>query len=293
MSTNPLAQEFEGRAKWLTNKAGDGQDNDGQGHGTHVSGTIGSKTYGVAKKTKLFAVKVLDANGSGTNSAVLAGMDFVTGDAKNQDCPKGAVVNMSLGGSKSDAINQAAASIVDAGLFLAVAAGNEAADASTSSPASEEKACTVGATTKDDQLAEYSNFGKLVDILAPGTDILSTWPGGKTVSFTQSPPSPFVRCLRPVLMTAFLEHYFWYLDGHSPHRRPRCLPAWSRQGFPQGSLRLHLQDRRLRRHFKRPQRNGQPSSQQRHLRWQRYCCQLLESRPAKPRLLEAATSRSF
>ncbi|KAI1654502.1 subtilisin-like protein [Daldinia decipiens] len=172
-------EEFEGRAKFLNNFADD-DDTDGNGHGTHVAGTIGSKTYGVAKKTSLFAVKVLDASGSGTNSGVIAGMDFVTKDAAGQTCPKGVVVNMSLGGSSSSAVNEAAASIVDAGLFLAVAAGNEATDASSSSPASEKTACTVGATTKDDELAEYSNFGSLVDILAPGTDIESTWIGGTT-----------------------------------------------------------------------------------------------------------------
>ncbi|OTB11953.1 hypothetical protein K445DRAFT_306670 [Daldinia sp. EC12] len=172
-------EEFEGRAKFLNNFADD-DDTDGNGHGTHVAGTIGSKTYGVAKKTSLFAVKVLDASGSGTNSGVIAGMDFVAKDAAGQTCPKGVVVNMSLGGSSSTAVNQAAASIVDAGLFLAVAAGNEATDASSSSPASEKSACTVGATTKDDELAEYSNFGSLVDILAPGTDIESTWIGGST-----------------------------------------------------------------------------------------------------------------
>lgn len=113
-------------------------------------------------------------------------MDFVASDAEGQECPNGVVVNMSLGGSYSAAVNEAAASITGAGLFLAVAAGNEATDAEESSPASEESACTVGATTIDDELAEYSNFGSLVDILAPGTDIESTWPGGETVSSTLS-----------------------------------------------------------------------------------------------------------
>ncbi|KAF4970333.1 hypothetical protein FSARC_2589 [Fusarium sarcochroum] len=171
--------DFDGRAKFLKNFAG-GSDGDGQGHGTHVAGTIGSTTYGVAKKTSLFAVKVLDDNGEGTNSAVIAGMDYVTEHADSGSCPKGVVVNMSLGGEFSDAINKAAKSIVDAGLFLAVAAGNEGTDASKSSPASEASACTVGATTRNDTLAYYSNFGEVVDVLAPGTDILSTWPGGKT-----------------------------------------------------------------------------------------------------------------
>lgn len=107
-------------------------------------------------------------------------MDFVASHADDESCPNGAVVNMSLGGEASQAINSAAKSIVDAGLFLAVAAGNEATDASSSSPASEVSACTVGATTRNDSLSDFSNFGDLVDVLAPGTDILSTWPGGQT-----------------------------------------------------------------------------------------------------------------
>ena len=90
---------------------------------------------------------------------------------------------MSLGGGFAQTINDAAAGIVDAGLFLAVAAGNEGVDAGESSPASEPSACTVGATEKDDSLASYSNFGSVVDVLAPGTDIESTWVGGETVSF--------------------------------------------------------------------------------------------------------------
>ncbi|KAI1844127.1 hypothetical protein JX265_013768 [Neoarthrinium moseri] len=193
--------EFEGRAEFLANYA-DNDDTDGQGHGTHVAGTVGSVTYGVAKKTKLFAVKVLDSSGEGTNSQVLSGMDFVVDDAQGrEDCPNGIVVNMSLGGQVSSAINQAAAAIVEAGLFLAVAAGNEAADASTSSPASEESVCTVGATDIDDQLAEYSNFGKLVDILAPGTDIESTWLDGKTNTISgTSMASPHIAGLAAYLL---------------------------------------------------------------------------------------------
>ncbi|KAG5929952.1 hypothetical protein E4U42_003687 [Claviceps africana] len=172
--------EFEGRAKFLKNFAGDMEDSDGHGHGTHVCGTIASKTYGVSKKTKIFAVKVLDSTGYGTTSAVIAGMDYVTAQAKNQNCPKGVVVNMSLGGSKSTAVNLAAAGITKAGLFLAAAAGNDADDASNASPASEKSVCTVGATTKADVFAPYSNMGPMVDILAPGSDILSTWIGGAT-----------------------------------------------------------------------------------------------------------------
>ncbi|KAG8410932.1 hypothetical protein J3458_016497 [Metarhizium acridum] len=187
--------EFEGRATFLKNFAGDGQETDGNGHGTHVAGTIGSKTYGVAKKTKLFGVKVLDAQGSGSNSAVIAGMEFVAQEAKGQQskCPKGIVVNMSLGGQRSSAVNQAAQAISSAGLFLAVAAGNDGKDASGYSPASEQSACTVGATTKTDALAQYSNHGSIVDVLAPGSDIASTWINGgvNTISGT-SMASPHV-----------------------------------------------------------------------------------------------------
>ncbi|KAI1071584.1 hypothetical protein NW752_001727 [Fusarium irregulare] len=192
--------DFDGRATFLKNFAG-GRDGDGQGHGTHVAGTIGSTTYGVAKKTNLYAVKVLGDDGSGTNSAVIAGMDYVAGHADSKNCPKGAVVNMSLGGERSGAVNNAAKSIVDAGLFLAVAAGNEAVDAANSSPASEESACTVGSTTRNDTLSYFSNFGEVVDVLAPGSDILSTWPGGQTNTISgTSMASPHVAGLAAYFM---------------------------------------------------------------------------------------------
>jgi subtilisin family serine protease len=172
--------EFEGRAVWGENFS-ESPDGDGQGHGTHCAGTIGGKTYGVSKKTHLIAVKVLGDDGSGTNSGVISGMEWVVDDApKRKECEKGAVVNMSLGGSTSEAVNAAAKSITDAGIFLAVAAGNEAQDAKNSSPASEPSACTVGASDSKDQIAEFSNFGALVDIFAPGVDVLSSVPGGKT-----------------------------------------------------------------------------------------------------------------
>ncbi|GAW24938.1 hypothetical protein ANO14919_145340 [Xylariales sp. No.14919] len=172
-------EEFEGRATFASNQV-DSDDTDGNGHGTHVAGTIGSKTYGVAKKVSLYAVKVLGADGSGTNAGVIAGMDFVVSDAPERDCPKGVVVNLSLGGGVSQSVNEAAANVVSAGNFMAVAAGNEAEDASNSSPASEPSVCTVGATDDTDTLSYFSNFGSLVDVLAPGSDIESTWPGGQT-----------------------------------------------------------------------------------------------------------------
>src|SRR5688572_7611395 len=128
-------------------------------------------------------------------------MDFVVDDAPNQDCPNGIVVNMSLGGFFSSAVNSAAASITGAGHFLAVAAGNDGADSKDYSPASEASACTVGATEEDDTLASYSNVGAAVDVLAPGSDIESTWTGGGTQSISgTSMASPHVAGLAAYLL---------------------------------------------------------------------------------------------
>ncbi|KAF1977473.1 subtilisin-like serine protease-like protein PR1A [Bimuria novae-zelandiae CBS 107.79] len=193
--------DFEGRATFLANYAGDGSNTDGNGHGTHVAGTIGSKTYGVAKATKLYAVKVLDASGSGTNSGVIAGINFVASDVKTRSCPNGAVANLSLGGSKSTAVNSAAAGVVSAGVFLAVAAGNEAQLASNVSPASEPTVFTVGATDSSDAFATFSNYGTTVDANAPGVSITSTWRTGGTNSISgTSMASPHVAGLGAYLL---------------------------------------------------------------------------------------------
>jgi len=172
--------EFEGRATFLANYAGDGSNTDGNGHGTHVAGTMGAKTYGVAKKTTLYAVKVLDASGSGTNSGVIAGINFVANDVKTRSCPNGAIGSMSLGGSKSAAVNTAAANAVAAGVFMSVAAGNDGANAANSSPASEPTVFTVMASDSTDRLASFSNYGAICDMIAPGVSILSTWLNGGT-----------------------------------------------------------------------------------------------------------------
>ncbi|KAH6715032.1 peptidase S8/S53 domain-containing protein, partial [Leptodontidium sp. MPI-SDFR-AT-0119] len=167
--------EFEDRATFGANFAGDGQNTDGNGHGTHVAGTIGSRAYGVAKKTNLIAVKVLDAGGSGALSQVISGIEWAVNDMKSKGRVGKSLANLSLGGVFSQSTNAAVASAVQQGLFMGVAAGNDGRSAALTSPASEKSVCTVGATDKNDARVSYSNYGSVVDIFAPGTDILSTW----------------------------------------------------------------------------------------------------------------------
>ncbi|KAI8902370.1 peptidase S8/S53 domain-containing protein [Globomyces pollinis-pini] len=174
--------EFEGRARIGKSFSGDGTK-DGNGHGTHCAGTIGSKTYGVAKNVSLIAVKVLDNQGSGTTSNVIAGIDWAAKDASAKAAKGGkikAVANMSLGGGASAALDRAVKAATQAGLVFAVAAGNSARDACLLSPARVPEAITVAASDKYDQIASFSERGKCVDIIAPGVDILSTWNNGKT-----------------------------------------------------------------------------------------------------------------
>lgn len=184
-------------------RIGDGQNTDGNGHGTHCSGTIGSTTYGVSKKISLIGVKVLDASGSGSSAGVIEGIQFAVKDAQSKGRIGKAVGSMSLGGIRSQATNDAVAAAVDAGLFMAVAAGNDGRPADLTSPASEPKACTVGASDKDDNRASYSNYGKFVDVFAPGTDVLSTWIRGpddtNTISGT-SMATPHIAGLAAYLM---------------------------------------------------------------------------------------------
>ncbi|PHH88911.1 hypothetical protein CDD83_6891 [Cordyceps sp. RAO-2017] len=175
--------DFRGRARQLTSFI-PGQTRDGHGHGTHVAGTIGSTTFGVAKRTRLFGVKVLADSGAGSNSAIISGMEFVARDKYRRRCPRGVVVNMSLGGQYSDATNQAAAALVNSGVFLAVAAGNDNIDASSISPASERSVCTVGGTAADDTRYRMSNWGAPVNILAPAVDVISLRAGGGITSMT-------------------------------------------------------------------------------------------------------------
>jgi len=143
---------------------------DCNGHGTHVAGTIGGATYGVAKGVKLVAVRVLTCAGTGSTSGVIAGVDWATG---NHQAGQPAVANMSLGGSQSPALDQAVQNSIADGITYAVAAGNDTADACGGSPADVGAAITVGATESNDARASYSDFGPCVDFFAPGSNIVS------------------------------------------------------------------------------------------------------------------------
>lgn len=163
--------EFGGRAVAGFDAVGDGQNaQDCNGHGTHVAGTVGGATYGVAKNARLYAVRVLGCDGSGSNSGVIAGVDWV---ANNHVKP--AVANMSLGGGASSALDNAVQNAISAGVTFVVAAGNDNANACNYSPARAANAITVGSTTSSDARSSFSNFGSCVDIFAPGSSITSAW----------------------------------------------------------------------------------------------------------------------
>ncbi|AFR97590.1 cerevisin [Cryptococcus neoformans C23] len=211
--------EFEGRASWGKTIPKNDVDKDGNGHGTHCAGTIGSRKYGVAKNAQLVAVKVLGSNGSGTMSDVIAGVLWAaeqaaidaekaarevatTGKTKH----KGSVANMSLGGGRAKTLDDAVDAAVEAGLHFAVAAGNDNKDACNYSPAASKFAVTVGASTLGDERAYFSNYGKCVDVFAPGLNILSTWIGGNSTTNTisgTSMASPHVCGLLAYLLSIY------------------------------------------------------------------------------------------
>lgn len=179
--------EFGGRAvKGIDEVTAGGTALDCNGHGTHVSGTVGGATYGVAKSVTLVAVRVLDCNGSGYTSGVIAGVDWVT-----QNHVTSSVANMSLGGGASTTLDNAVTNSINSGVTYAIAAGNgnvagRAQDACKSSPARVPAAITVGATDRTDTKASWSNYGKCLDIFAPGVSITSAWNTSNTATNTIS-----------------------------------------------------------------------------------------------------------
>ena len=164
-------QEFSGRLGTGFTAVNDGMGtSDCNGHGTHVAGIVGGTTYGVAKGATLVPVRVLHCGGRGNDANIIAGMDWVI----SHKAPN-SVANMSLGRSNSRAFHSAAKRMTDAGVTLLVAAGNAHADACWDTPAGAPSAITVGSTTDTDARSDFSNFGKCVDIFAPGTSITSSW----------------------------------------------------------------------------------------------------------------------
>ncbi len=172
--------DFGGRASRGYDAFG-GNSEDCNGHGTHVAGTVGGNTYGVAKGAGLVAVRVLDCNGSGTTSGVIAGVDWVRQNASGPS-----VANMSLGGGASTALDNAVRNAIAAGITFAVAAGNESTNACYGSPARVAEALTIGATTSTDARASYSNYGSCLDLFAPGSSITSAWYTSNTATNTIS-----------------------------------------------------------------------------------------------------------
>jgi subtilisin family serine protease len=178
----PTHNEFGGRASVAADFVGDGQNGiDCNGHGTHVAGTIGGATYGVAKGVTIHAVRVLDCSGNGSTSGVISGVDWVTA---NHQSP--AVANMSLGGSVQTSLDTAVRNSINSGVTYTIAAGNDNIDADNQSPARVREALTIGAVDSSDTRASFSNYGMAVDLFAPGVDITSAWIGSNSATNTIS-----------------------------------------------------------------------------------------------------------
>lgn len=209
---------------------------DGNGHGTHVAGTVGGSTYGIAKAVKIVPVKVLDGTGSGTNAGVIAGLEW----AVTNHVSGPAVGNMSLGGGISTTLDAAVRSCIADGIVMAVAAGNSNLDASTASPARVAEAITVGSTTNTDAKSSFSNYGSLVDIHAPGSSISSSYNTSSTsvaVLSGTSMASPHVAGAAVL--------YLEYAPGSTPAQVETALKTFSAvgriTGLPSGTVNNLLQ----------------------------------------------------
>ena len=214
----PTHWEFRGRA-FAIYDAVDGESNgvDCNGHGSHVAGIIGGRTFGVAKKVELFSVRVLNCQGSGSWSNVIDGVNFVTWH-RSQPGQQGspAVANVSLGGASNSAVDVAVRNSIRAQVTYVVAAGNGNSDAASYSPADVAEAITVGATNRYDSRAEFSNYGPTLDLFAPGVSITSAWIGNDLMIATASGTSMAAPHVAGVVAL--------YLQGH-PSASPAAVRA--------------------------------------------------------------------
>ncbi|KAI0760467.1 peptidase 1 [Fomes fomentarius] len=219
--------EFGGRASWGKTFGGYGDNEDGLGHGTHVSGTAAGATFGVAKKANLTAVRVLDDNGAGVVSDTIAAVDWVTEQATTVT-HRPSIGTISLHFSPSDVLDAAVTNAINAGVHITASAGNAASLSSTQSPARAEAIITVGAANILDAKSTYSNYGPGVDIFAPGDNILSSYIGSSNnateVLSGTSMSTPHV---------AGLVAYLIGLEGNKP---PREVLARLKEFSPDGIL---------------------------------------------------------
>jgi len=213
-------KDFGGRAHVAYDALG-GNGADCNGHGTHVAGIIGGTTYGVAKKVQLEAVRVMDCSGRSSTSAVLAGVEWV-----RKHAVKPAVANLSLGGGLSAVLDRAVDDLADSGVVVTVAAGNDGADACSSSPAAASQVIAVAASDRNDSRTPWSDTGSCVDVFAPGAAITSDWLGGGTkVESGTSMASPFVAGAAAI-----------YLDKH-PTDATATVAAWLESHATSGHLK--------------------------------------------------------
>ncbi|KAJ3483614.1 hypothetical protein NLI96_g6193 [Meripilus lineatus] len=203
--------DFGGRARWGATFGGYANA-DGNGHGTHVAGTAAGTQYGVAKKANIIAVKVLSDAGSGAVSDIVSGLNWVLNQARSSGRPS--IATMSLGGSASSSLDNAVASLTSAGVHVTVAAGNSNVDAANTSPARAPSANTIGASTIADARASFSNYGAVVDIFAPGQDVISAWIGSTTATNRISGTS---------MATPHVAGLIAYLISHSGNTTPAAM----------------------------------------------------------------------
>jgi cerevisin len=224
--------QFEGRAVWGTNFA-DSEDTDCNNHGTHVAGLVGSKDYGVCVDANLIAVKVLDCDGSGTLSGVIKGIEWaykhhtslsMTTTSKKV---KG-IINMSLGGGYSRALNRAVEACDSDDFHIVVASGNENSNSCKSSPASAKNVVSVMASSQDDYRAWFSNYGKCSTLYSPGVDVLSTIPGNQVAKYSgTSMASPVV--------AGVLNHYLDMYPQHNQAQMKQILRKLATKGVVKGN----------------------------------------------------------